>query len=93
MPPKYNTWVDYYRGLRDSGGPFRELFDSKISTFNEFTWDHVNNDKSLKLTIASNKYSFLLLPGANKTTNLLHNVVLVPRGFGEEPVMIGIQGN
>jgi hypothetical protein len=57
------------------------------------TWDNVNDSKTLKLKIASNKHTFILIPGKNKAIKLFHDIILVPQKFGEVPVMIRIQGN
>jgi hypothetical protein len=90
---KYNTWDDYYRAKRDEGGAFEQLFEAKMGVFNETTLDHLNDSRALKLTIASHKASFILLPGTEKSLQLVHNVMLVPQGLGQDPLVICTQGN
>jgi hypothetical protein len=68
------------------------LFESKVSNLNKTTLDNLNNQPALKVTIASSRYIFIILPGPNKTIHLLHNSILVPQGVWQEPSLIGIQG-
>jgi hypothetical protein len=91
--PKYNTWKDFYHDKHLEGGTFRELFDSSVTTFNKTSLDHLNDSKTLKVTVASSRFTFILLPGQDKKVNLLHSAILVPTGTFEEPVIIGIQGS
>jgi hypothetical protein len=90
---KHNNWTDFYRAKRDEEGPFGEVFIKTMAVFNETTLNHLNAPNSLKLTIVSNTFPFLLVPGPQKTIQLVHNIMLVPQAIGEDPVMICTQGN
>ena len=91
--PQYTNWKDFYRAKHLEGGTFQDLFDSSVQAFNETSLEHLNDSKSLKLTVASSRFNFVLLPGIDKSVNLVHSTILVPTGMFEEPVMIGIQGS
>jgi hypothetical protein len=69
------------------------VLEAKMVLFNERTPDNLNNPNALKVTIASSKFNFLLLPQPNKTLQLVHNIMLVPQGLGQDPLMICTQGN
>jgi hypothetical protein len=94
MPPfKYNDWNEFYHAKHQEGGTFLDLFNSKVSAFNETSLDHLNDAKALKVTIASSRYNFVLLPGPDKGLHVLHSTILVAQGMWEEPVLIGLQGS
>ena len=93
MPFKYNTWNDFYHAKHAEGGNYRALFDSKVKSFNDASLNHLNDPNALKVTVASSRFHFILLPGTDRTVNLLHSAILVPQGIAEEPIIIGIQGS
>jgi hypothetical protein len=93
MPLKHNTWTGFYREKRDEGGAFGDVFLERMTIFNETTLSHLNDPNSLKLSVVSNTFNFLLIPGPDKTIQLVHNIMLVPQEIGKDPVMICTQGN
>ena len=94
MPLKFNTWTKFYRDNKQEEGILRDMFDSGMSLFNETTMSHLNNNNALKLTVASSVFNFVILPRSEKSINLVHNLMLVPRGIGLEPVVVWhTQGN
>lgn len=92
MPSPITDWNEYYHSKHKEGGTFLDLFESQVNSFNETTLDNLNNDQALKLAIVSSRYSFIILPGPDRTIHLLHSSILVPQGAWQEPSLIGIQG-
>jgi hypothetical protein len=93
MPLLYNTWTQFFQARLEENRSYLELSESPISPFNNATKSHAGNPDRLRLSVASNKFNFILLTGPDKTVLLVHSAVLISQSIGKSPIIVGIQGN
>ena len=93
MPLLYNTWTEFFQARLEENGSYGELSESPISPFNDATKSHVGNPDRLRLSVASNKFNFILVTGPDKSVLLVHSAVLISQSVGKSPIIVGIQGN
>jgi hypothetical protein len=56
----YNTWTEFFKAHGKEEGPFCELLSSHIAPFNDVTKTRLGDPNELWLSIASNKFNFIL---------------------------------
>ncbi len=93
MPLLYNTWTEFFQAKLEENGSYGELSESPISQFNDATKSHVGNPDRLRLSVASNKFNFILVTGPDKSVLLVHSAVLISQSVGKSPIIVGIHGN
>jgi hypothetical protein len=93
MPIQYNTWLEFFQARQRDDGSFRELLGSSMDPFNDTTTSHLNDPNGLRLSVALNKFNFVLVAGPAKMVLFIHSAILIPQSIGKPPIIIGIQGN
>ncbi len=93
MPIQYNTWLEFFRARQRDDSSFCELLGSSMDLFNETTTSHLNDPNGLRLSVASNKFNFVLVTGPAKIVLFIHSAILIPQSIGKPPIIVGIQGN
>jgi hypothetical protein len=67
MPLQYNTWTEFFKARLEDDKSFGELSESPIAPFNNATKSHLENPNRLRLSVASDKFNFILVTGPDKT--------------------------
>jgi hypothetical protein len=93
MPLQYTTWTEFFQARLEENGSYGKLSESPITPFNDATRSHTENPDGLRLSVASNKFNFILATGPEKTVLLVHSAVLISQSIGKSPIIVGIQGN
>jgi hypothetical protein len=93
MPLLFKTWVEFFHSKAQEDGPYKSLTEGSFDPFNAATRRHTDNRQLLFSSVLASRYNFFLFTGANKTIQMVHSIILVSPTLGEEPILVGIQGN
>ncbi len=67
MPLQYNTWTKFFQARLEDDKSFGELSESPIAPFINATKGHLENPDRVRLSVASNKFNFILVTGQDRT--------------------------
>ncbi len=93
MPLLHKTWNDFFDAKANEEGPFKTLANGSFDPFNSATRRHLDSAGMLLSSVVASKYNFFLIAGADRNIQLVHSLILVSPSLGENPILLGIQGN